>query len=110
MEPWGTDDRVMIQGDVSDTLALPAWRHLAARLWHTQRIKRLLRAALATEAVISVVELPCHDKGCPGPATRITVLGLDLMLRVHVVHCSAADVTAADIDSILKGLTKTPLD
>jgi hypothetical protein len=61
----------------------------------------MVRARLAMDAMISVVELPCLDPACPDPATRITILGFDMMRRTFVVHRSAGEITTADIDCIL---------
>jgi hypothetical protein len=87
-----------------DSSATRALRQAASSLWHTQRVKRLVRGRLAMDAMISVVELPCLDPACPGPATQITILGFDLTRRIRVVHRSASEITSADIESILPGL------
>ncbi|MFN3292168.1 MAG: hypothetical protein ACK4S2_14680 [Gemmobacter sp.] len=64
-----------------------------------QRIKRLVRAGLAADALISVFELPCGDPACSGPATRSPVIGFDLIRRVLVVHRPAVEIVAADLDA-----------
>jgi len=94
----------MIRSAGRDSTAARGLRQAASSLWHTQRVKRLVRARLAMDAMISVVELPCLDPACPDPATRITILGFDLTRRSHVVHRSASEITSADIDTILPGL------
>lgn len=69
-------------------------------LWHMQRIKRLVRAQLATDAVIMVAEIHCCDPACPGTATQITILGFDLRRRVLVLHRPLAEVSGADLDEV----------
>lgn len=81
-------------------------RDKATALWHFQRVRRLVRqqSGLSSQVIVSVAEIPCEDLACPGPATQITVLGLDLVRRIVVIHRPVADVTEADIGSALRAL------
>ncbi|MBU2983268.1 hypothetical protein KO498_15785 [Lentibacter algarum] len=75
------------------------FRQKAAVLWHTQRIKRVVReiGGLGPHTLVSVAEITCDDPACPGPVTQITILGLDLRRNVLVVHRPAAEVAAANL-------------
>ena len=77
-------------------------RDKAAMLWHMQRVKRMVRekSRLGPHALVSVVEVPCDDPECPGPATQITVLGLDMIRRGFLVHLPVASITEADLHLI----------
>jgi hypothetical protein len=84
-------------------MSLPSdFRQKAAQLWHVQRIKRLVReiGAFGPHTLISVTEITCDDPTCPGPATQITILSLDLMRRVFVIHRPAVEVSATDVAAI----------
>jgi hypothetical protein len=84
-------------------MSLPSdFRQKAALLWHVQRIKRLVRetGAFSPQTLISVTEVTCDDPTCPGPATQITILSLDLTRCVFVIHRPAVDVSATDIAAI----------
>ena len=74
-------------------------RQKASRLWHIQRVKALARAHTTPgpNALITVTEVECDDPACPGPATHITILGIDLVRRSLLIHRPVADVTAADM-------------
>ena len=74
-------------------------RQKASRLWHIQRVKALARehVRLGPNALVTVTEVDCDDPACPGPATQITILGLDLTRRSFLIHRPLADVTAADL-------------
>jgi len=74
-------------------------RDRAAMLWHVRRVKRLLRARsrLGPHALVSVVEVPCDDPDRPGPATQITILGLDMVRRRFMVHLPVASITEAEL-------------
>jgi hypothetical protein len=74
-------------------------RDRAAMLWHVQRVKRMVRerSRLGPHALVSVVEVPCDDPECPGPATQITILGLDMIRRGFLVHVPVASITEADL-------------
>lgn len=56
--------------------------------------------ALGPHTLISVTEISCDDPICPGPATQITILSLDLMRRVLVIHRPVVEVSARDIAEI----------
>ncbi|MFN3275722.1 MAG: hypothetical protein ACK41U_13740 [Paracoccus sp. (in: a-proteobacteria)] len=79
-------------------------RDKAATLWHFQRVRQLVRqqAGLAPQVIVSVAEIPCEDPACPGPATQITILGLDLIRRRLVIHRPVAQVTEAGIAAALR--------
>ncbi len=74
----------------------------AATLWHVQRVKRMVRerARLGSHALVSVSEIPCDDHACPGPATQITILGLDMVRRGFVIHLPVAAITEADLQVV----------
>ena len=77
-------------------------REQALMLWHVQRVKRMVReqAQLGDYAVVSVMEVNCDDPLCPGPATQITILGLDMVRRGFVVHLPVSMITGADLGVI----------
>jgi hypothetical protein len=78
------------------------FRQKAAEIWHVQRIKTLVRThmGLAPKVLISVVEIDCDDEICPGPATQITILTLDFVRRVFVIHRPLTEVTADDLPPV----------
>jgi len=78
-------------------------RDRAAAMRHFGRLHRLVRAVagLAPQVLVSVADIPCQDPACEGPATQVTILGMDLMRRVMVVHRPAAEASAADIAAAL---------
>ncbi|CAM3220013.1 hypothetical protein PANO111632_08790 [Paracoccus nototheniae] len=78
----------------------------AVALWHFQRVRRLVRQqpGVPLQVIVSVAEIPCEDPACSGPATQITVLGLDLVRRIMVIHRPVAEVTEAEIGSALQRL------
>lgn len=77
-------------------------------MWHFGRLRQLVRAeaGLAPQVLVSVAEIPCQDPTCEGPATQITILGMDLTRRVMVIHRPATEVSAADIAAALGGGTR----
>ncbi|NBB96573.1 MAG: hypothetical protein GVY34_00120 [Alphaproteobacteria bacterium] len=77
-------------------------RLTAGVIWHRQRIKRLVREVLGVppQTLSSVAEITCDDPACPGLATQITILPLDLTRRDFVIHCLAAEVSAAHVSGI----------
>lgn len=77
-------------------------RDRAATLWHIQRVKRMVRerAQLGNHVLVSIVEIACDDPACPGPATQITILGLDMVRRGFVIHMPVFEITRADLDGI----------
>lgn len=74
-------------------------RDRAAILWHVRRVKRMIRERmhLGNHALVSVTEIPCDDPACPGPATQITILGLDMVRRAFVIHLPVGAITEADL-------------
>lgn len=52
---------------------------------------------LGPQTIVSVAEVICDDPDCPGPATRVTIVGLDLVRRTRVIHRPLVGVTAADV-------------
>ena len=74
-------------------------RDRAAMLWHVQRVKRMVRerTQFGNHVLISVSEIFCDDPECPGPATQITILGLDMIRRVFVIHVPVSTVSEADL-------------
>lgn len=79
-------------------------RDKAGAVWHFGRVRRLVRseAGLAPQVLVSVAEIPCEDPACAGPATQITILGMDLTRRVMVIHRPAAEVVTTDIVAALR--------
>ena len=72
---------------------------LARGLWQAQRVRHWVRRhmGLGTRPLVMVVEVPCADPACPGPATAISVLGLDLIALRWTVHKPVADIREPDI-------------
>ena len=75
----------------------------ARNLWHKQRVKRLIRAHIATGAacLISVRETQCTDPECPGPATEIRIMDLGLRDLRFTLHKPLSDLSAKDIAAAL---------
>jgi len=71
-------------------------------LWHAGRVRRLVRErlGLGPRSFLTVVELPCPDPTCPGPATQVTILGLDLGRLTLTIHRPMAEVTARDLEGV----------
>lgn len=74
-------------------------RQRTSKFWHIQRVKALVRehTTLGPNALITVTEVECQDPACLGPATQITILGIDLVRKSFLIHRPVADVTAADM-------------
>jgi len=74
-------------------------RDRAAMLWHVQRVKGMVRERvhLGSHVLISVSEIFCDDPECPGPATQITILGLDMVRRAFVIHLPVSAISEADL-------------
>ncbi|MGY6410737.1 MAG: hypothetical protein ACXIUV_06905 [Alkalilacustris sp.] len=72
-------------------------------LWQAQRIKAWVRRhlGLGSEVLVMVAEVPCPDPRCRGPATTISVLGLDLTALRWTLHKPAADLREADIAALM---------
>lgn len=79
-------------------------RHRATTLWHIQRVKRLVRDAgqFGSQTIVSVTEVICDDPDCPGPATRVTIVSLDLVRRIRLIHRPLPCVTAADVAGMFR--------
>ena len=86
--------------DRPDSARRRAWRQVVTTLGHTYGVKSPVRAPGRQRRGFRN-RAPCPAPTCPGPATRIMVLGL--MRRVHVVHRSAFDIRSTAIDTILAG-------
>ncbi|SMR83998.1 hypothetical protein SAMN04488030_0140 [Aliiroseovarius halocynthiae] len=72
-------------------------------LWHSQRIKGLVRERVGqgAQCLVSVREVMCTDPACEGLATEIRVTTLQFReIRVQV-HKPADQVTAADIAYVM---------
>lgn len=71
----------------------------SARLWHAQRVKRLVRDALGADRVmmVSVQEIDCMDPACAGTATKIIVYSPDLTRRTLVIHVPLTDICKLDL-------------
>lgn len=80
-----------------------ALKQKAKSLWHTQRVKRLVRDHLGktVPCLVSVREMICTDPGCAGPATEIRVVMLGIRDVRVLVHKKASDVLPSDISTIL---------
>jgi len=61
---------------------------LARGLWQAQRVRHWVRRHMGpgTRQLVMVAEVPCADPACPGPATAISILGLDLIALRWTVH------------------------
>ncbi|GAA6202320.1 hypothetical protein NBRC116599_35460 [Aquicoccus sp. SU-CL01552] len=66
----------------------------AQALWHTQHIKRLVRAHLGSGAacLVSVRETICTAPGCAGPATEVRITSLSFRETRLIIHKPAAKV------------------
>jgi len=75
----------------------------AARLWHLHRVRRMVReqGGFGPQTLVSVTEFLCDDPNCPGPATRITILAMDLTRRVLVIHRPAREISGMDIAALI---------
>ncbi|MGY6412384.1 MAG: hypothetical protein ACXIUV_15340 [Alkalilacustris sp.] len=75
---------------------------LARGLWQVQRVRHWVRRhlGLGTQTLVMVAEVPCADPACPGPATAISVLGLDLTALRWTVHKPVANIREADIAAL----------
>jgi hypothetical protein len=75
---------------------------LARGLWLARRVRHWVRwhLGLGTQTLVMVAEVPCADPACPGPATAISVLGLDLAALRWTIHKPVADIREADIAAL----------
>jgi len=71
-------------------------------LWHTQRIKRLVREYLGSGAacLVSVRETICTDPDCAGPATEVRVMSLSFSETRFTIHKPVSVVSYSDIVEI----------
>jgi len=78
-------------------------RQTAETLWHTQRVKRLVRNSLGNgvQCLVSVRQTMCTDPGCEGLATEIRIVLLDFREVRATVHKATAAVSASDIAAVL---------
>jgi len=74
----------------------------AKSLWHTQRIKRLVRDHFgnANACLVSVRETYCTDPDCPGPATEVRITTLSFRETRFVIHKPASAVVHSDIAKV----------
>ena len=80
-------------------------RQKAHALWHTQRVKRMVRDTLGggVQCLVSVRETICTDPGCEGPATEIRIVTLGLHEIRALVHKQASDIVRNDIVALRIG-------
>lgn len=83
--------------DTASPARAAAIRQKAVLLWHLQRVKRLVRARVGGQCMVHLTEITCADPDCPGPATQISVTGIDLVRRVVVIHRPVAAITESDV-------------
>jgi hypothetical protein len=50
-----------------------------------------------SQVIMSVAEIPCEDPACPGPATQIIVLGLEMVPRIVMIHRPVANINAGNM-------------
>jgi hypothetical protein len=76
---------------------------IASTLWHTQRIKRLIRERIGVGAtcLISVRETICTDPDCPGPATEVRITSMSLRESRLTIHKPASAVSRSDISVLV---------
>ena len=76
---------------------------VAKALWHTQRIKRLVREYLGSGAacLVSVRETICTDPDCAGPATEVRVMSLSFCETRFTIHKPVSAVSYSDIVEFL---------
>ena len=79
------------------------WRQTAGTLWHTQRVKRLVRNSLGNglQCLVSVRQTICTDPGCEGPATEVRIVLLDFREMRRMIHKPASKVSAGDVAACL---------
>lgn len=75
----------------------------AQALWHTQRVKRLVRDRLGNGAtyLVSVRETICTDPDCAGPATEVRITSLSFRETRLTIHKPVSEVTYPDIAEVL---------
>ncbi|MEL7282525.1 MAG: hypothetical protein AAGK79_19395 [Pseudomonadota bacterium] len=80
-------------------------RKKAHGLWHTQRVKRMVRDSLGgdVQCLVSVRETLCTEPGCEGPATEIRIVTLGFQEIRAVVHKEASDIIRSDLTALRLG-------
>ena len=75
----------------------------AQTLWHTQRVKRLVRDRIGhgAQCLISVRETVCTDPGCEGPATEIRIVTLGYQEIKTQVHKQPSQIVPSDVAAVL---------
>ena len=78
-------------------------RQTAETLWHTQRVKRLVRNRLGNgmQCLVSVRETICTDPECEGPATEIRIVMLDFREIRSLIHKPVSKVSVAEVETCL---------
>jgi len=76
---------------------------VAKSLWHTQRIKRMIRDRIGggPACLISVRETICTDPDCPGPATEVRITSMSLSETRLTIHKPASAVSRSDISKLI---------
>ena len=74
----------------------------AKALWHTQRIKRLIREHVGSGAacLVSVRETICTDPDCAGPATEVRITSLSFRETRLTIHKPVSAVSYSDIAEV----------
>lgn len=82
----------------------PGFRERALGLWHVHRVKSWARRHLGmgAQCLITIAEVPCPDPACPGPATQISILSLDMTTIRWMVHKPTREICEADIVALLE--------
>lgn len=75
----------------------------AKALWHTQRIKRLVREYFGSGAacLVSVRQIICTDGDCPGPATEVRITTLSFREIRFTIHKPASAVSHLDLFKVI---------
>ncbi|WP_162685463.1 hypothetical protein [Roseovarius amoyensis] len=71
----------------------------AIGLWHTQRIKRLIREHVGSGAacLVSIRETVCTDPTCAGPATEVRITSQSFRETRFTIHKPVSAVSHSDI-------------
>jgi len=78
-------------------------RNRAKAIWHTQRVKRLVRERLGggSQCIISVRETVCTDPRCEGPATEIRIVTFGFREIRALVHKHPSQIASSDVIAVL---------
>lgn len=78
-------------------------RERAKSIWHTQRVKRLVRDRMGhgAQCLVSVRETICMDPGCEGPATEIRIVTLGFQEIRVLVHKQPSQIGWSDLAAVL---------